>query len=266
MSWPNRARCAARRLTLCAAGSCLIWAAACGGHSPTAPAPGPADLLSEQVATPNHVFHFAQGDRIEAEWQEAYHEWAVGALGIAPGRQIHFHKYRSRSHMGIVMGVASTNAYADPVGYAIHTIWPTDNHEVVHLYSSAWGSPVALFGEGFAVAHQVNPMKGDFVAKWSGTPVHDLARQFRLEGRLLRLDQIAHSSGFRQFDDGVTYPEAGSFVRYLIDTRGLERMKAIFSRVRAGDSADRVRQHVQAVYGASLADLEAEWLAFLDRR
>jgi hypothetical protein len=223
-------------------------------------------LLSEQVETANHVYHFSQGDTIDVEWQEAYHRWATEALGVVIPRRIEYHKYRSRGHMGRIVGVSNTNAYADPVGYSIHTIWPTDNHEVVHLYSSTWGSPVALFSEGFAVAHQVNPVTGDFVPKWSGTPLHDLAARFRREGRLLQLNQIAHSNGFRQFDDGVTYPEAGSFVRHLIDMRGLDSMKALFSRLSANDSADRVRQQVQAVYGNALEDLEAAWLGFLDGR
>lgn len=253
----------AGRLAVCSAALCLATAS-CGGNSPTAP--GPADVLSEQVETAHHVYHFSQGDTIDVQWQEAYHLWATEALGVVTTRRIQYNKYRSRGHMGQIVAVSNTNAYADPVGYSIHTIWPTDNHEVVHLYSSAWGSPVALFSEGFAVAHQVNPVRGDFVPKWSGTPLHDLAARFRREGRLLALTQIAHSNGFRQFDDGVTYPEAGSFVRYLIDSRGLEPMKAVFARLSANDSADRVRQQVQGVYGSTLGDLEAGWLTFLDGR
>jgi hypothetical protein len=253
-----------RRFAIGSAGFLVMAVTACGGNSPSAPTAG--DLLSEQVETASHVYHFAQGDQIDVQWQEAYHLWATAALGVAPSRRIQYYKYRSRSHMGQIVGVSTTNAYADPVAYAIHTIWPTDNHEVVHLYSSAWGSPVALFSEGFAVAHHVNPVSGDFVPKWSGTPIHDLAGQFRRQGRLLRLGQIAHTSGFRQFDDGVTYPEAGSFVRYLIDARGLDAMKSLFSRLVAGDSADRVRQQVQAVYGVTLDSLEADWLTFLDGR
>ena len=49
-------------------------------------------------------------------------------------RRITYNKYFHRAHMGEVSGVSNTNVYADAASFAIHTIWPRDNHEVVHLY------------------------------------------------------------------------------------------------------------------------------------
>lgn len=202
---------------------------------------------------------------MDAEWQEAYYSWASSVLGVSPSRRIEYRKYRDRQHMGRLTGNFSTNGYADAASFTVHTVWPTDNHEVVHLYSLEWGMPVALFSEGFAVAHSTNPAAGDFRAKWNGTPVHDAARQLRASGRLIAIVELATTTSFRRFDANVTYPQAGSFVRFVIDREGLDRMKVLFSRLGANDPLDRVQSAVQDVYGQTLQTLEARWLDELGR-
>jgi hypothetical protein len=211
-----------------------VLAAACG-ESPVAP--DSASALTERVETASYVFRFASGDSVDMAWQEAYHAWAIKELGLASVPRITYNKYRSRQHMGEVVGVSNTNAYADVAAYAIHTIWPTDNHEVVHLYSSAWGSPVALFSEGLAVAYSTNPPAGQLVPRWHSEPVHTIAARFRAQGTLIPIARLAETRGFRSFDPNVTYPEAGSFVRFLVDRWGLAPMRQIY----AGPSCQRLR-------------------------
>src|SRR5262245_34012188 len=238
-------------------------AAGCGSGSPIAPSG--TNGLTETIARPGITFHCSSADSVQADWQEQYDAWLMGVLDVHPTQTITYNKYRNRTHMGEVIGVSNTNGFAEPSTFTIHTIWPTDNHEVVHLYSSTFGSPVALFNEGFAVAHSTNPPNGDFVAKWSGTPVHDLARQFRASGRLIALDSLAETNGFRGFDPNVTYPESGSFMRFLIDTYGLDRVKRLFAAGTPNDTRDVSGRAFVSVYGMTLADAERAWWASLDR-
>lgn len=256
MAISTRSRVTATRAVLLIA--IFVSETNCGGHSPSSPSS--VDVLSERVDTSHFVFLYSSGDHVDTVWEEAFYAWVVEALGAHPPKKIEYRKYRDRQHMGRLTGNSNTNGYADAAAFAIHTIWPTDNHEVVHLYSLEWGSPVALFSEGFAVAHSTNPLGGDLRAKWNGTPVHDAARQLRDAGRLVAIADLATTASFRRFDPNATYPEAGSFVRFLIDSRGLDRMKAIFGQLTADDTQARVEQVVSAVYGVSLSDLEAEWL------
>jgi hypothetical protein len=242
--------------------TCLV--VGCGSGSPTSPSP--ASLLTETIDRPGISFHFAAGDSVKADWQEQYDAWVTAAIEVSPSRTITYNKYRDRAHMGQVIGVSNTNGFAEPSTFTVHTIWSIDNHEVVHLYSSTFGSPVALFNEGFAVAHQMNPPSNDFVAKWSGTPVHDLARQFRSAGRLIALDSLVETSGFRNGDPNVTYPESGSFMRFLIDTYGLDRVKRLFAAGTPTDSRDVSGRAFSSVYGMTLADAERAWWGFLDGR
>lgn len=246
----------------------VIWlglfalaAGGCGG-SPASPSPA-RETLALVGETPNYIHRASAGDTIDAAWQERYHVWATAALGVTPPRKITYNKYKSRVHMESVVGVGNANAWADRDAYAIHTISPVDNHEVVHLFTSAWGTPVALINEGMAVAFQVDPGR-DLTPRWSGTPLHDLARQFRQQGRLVALAQLTETASWRSQDSNVAYPESGSFVRWLIDAHGLDRVRALYARAAgSNESAEGVRASFAAVYGLSLDELERAWLGFL---
>lgn len=240
----------------------LLASVACGG-SPTGPST--ATPLSRSIETKAFLFRYADGDRVDAGWQQAYHEWAVAALQVSVTRQIVYNKYTSRTHMGDLTGSYTTNAYADPATFEIHTLWPVDNHEVVHLYSSLFGRPVALWSEGLAVALQVNPVTGDMVARWSGTSVDDLARQFRASDRLVPIASLLSTGDFRRFDPNVTYPEAGSFVRYVLNEHGLEALKLLFGMGQPTDSAAVVRGQFEAVYRRPVEQVERDWLDMLAR-
>jgi hypothetical protein len=240
----------------------LAAAAAHCGDSPTSPSPT-TQALPQIGETANYILRASAGDAIDSAWQERYHAWATATLGVTPPTKITYNKYTSRAHMQSVVGVGNTNAYADPNAYAIHTIWSIDNHEVVHLFTSAWGNHVALVNEGLAVAFQIDPAR-DLTPRWSGTPLHDLTRQFRQQGRFVPLAGLAETASWRTQDPNVAYPESGSFMRWLIDEYGLDRVRALYARAAGpNEAAAGVRASFAAVYGQSLETLEQAWLAFL---
>jgi len=239
-----------------------LIAARCGSSSPTSPS-STGQTLPAAGESAHYIFRASDGDSVNPTWQERYHEWLTATLGEAPRQKIVYNKYTSRAHMQSVIGVGNTNAWADPAAYAVHTIWPIDNHEVVHLLTSGWGSPVALVNEGLAVAFQIDPAR-DLVPRWSGVPLHDLTRQFRQQGRFVPLAALTETASWRSQDSNVAYPESGSFIRWLIDAYGLDRIRALDVRAAGpNESAAGVRAAFAAVYGQSLDDLERAWLALV---
>ena len=243
-----------------------VATSSCGG-SPTGPSPTGGSSTSQSLPlvgeTANYTFRAAAGDTVNTEWQESYHAWLETALGERARQKIVFNKYTSRSHMQSVIGVGNTNAYADPAAYAIHTIWPLDNHEVVHLLTSSWGSAGALVNEGIAVAFQIDPAR-DMTPRWSGVALHDLTRQFRQQGRFVPIAGLTETTAWRSQDPNVAYPESGSFMRWLVDQYGLDRVRALYPRIGgSNEPAARVRAAFEAVYGQSLDELERAWLAFV---
>lgn len=237
----------------------VVVAGACGGSSPTSPS---SDPLSEQLVTDHYVFHYAPGDSVDSAWQEAFHQWAVAELGVTPPR-ITYNKYRDRAHMSALTG-HNSNGFAELPLNTLHTISRREAHEAVHVMVASWGYPVALLVEGLAVAYVTNPPAGDFVPKWSGTPIHDAARQFRASGQLIPLASITETAAFRTRNELITYPESGSFVRFLIDRDGIDAMRRLFGSMPGEAPLATVRAAFENVYGYSLDEAEARWLKFLD--
>jgi hypothetical protein len=258
---PSRVRTSAighRPSNTAAIAAVVLFAAACGAQHPTAPSS--ADALSRRIVTAHFVFRLAENDNVDVAWQETYHAWAAAQLGVDPP-SIEYNKYRNRAHMGAITGNGNTNGYAEPSSLKLHTIWPTDNHEVVHVYAGPWGFPVALFVEGLAVAYSTNPAASDFVARWNSTPVHELARRFRASGQLPAIADLAETNAFRGRDAGITYPVAGSFVRFLVDTEGIGQMRRLYGAMTNQASLSTVRTAFQQIYGFSLEEAERRWIA-----
>lgn len=236
-------------------------ALACGG-SPVGPTASEPLALERRIETAAFEYRFSGSDSVDVAWQEAYHVWATAALGVAP-RRIVYNKYLSRQHMAEHTGIGNTNAYADPQRYEIHTLWARDNHEVVHLYSLEWGFPSALWTEGLAVAYQVDPQGADLVPRWNRVALHDHARHFLAQGRLVPIRELLTTSGFRRQDSNLAYPVAGSFMQYLLGTCGLEGIKRLYRSGGPDDSVDSLRAQFEAACGRSIEDVESAWRAML---
>jgi hypothetical protein len=240
-----------------------VWLAACGSDTPTGPSSTPSLPLVRETAT-MRIYH-ESGDTVDVEWQEAYNAWVTARLGMQPPK-VEYRKYQSREAMGRYTGNYNTNGFAEPDQWRLHTIWPRDNHEIVHLYTAPVGRPSDFFNEGLAVAFQTDPAIGRFDAWFNGIEVHAACRDYLRDGRLpLPVADYATTSAFRSIPDQVlSYRYAGSFVRFLVDRYGLP---VTLDFVRGGGGRDEslaaIRARAATVFGRSLDGLESEWLAFL---
>jgi len=219
--------------------------------------------LSLTLETANFIFHYSPGDYIYSDRQEAFGSWAISLLVINIPKKIDYYKYKDYDQLRRIWGT-SGYAWADTETLSIHHYVPWDNHECVHLLTYLIGRPSDFFNEGITVGLSTDPYNGDFEGKWYGMSVHYWGKRFKDEGTLIPLNDLLESNDFRRYESGITYPESGSFVRYMIDTYGMSRMKSIFQTVNYGDSKDEIKQKFQSVYGISIDQAEAEWLLFLD--
>jgi len=232
-----------------------------GGSSPTAPDPGQETApLSLSLETASYVFHYSEGDGVDAERQEALHEWATAQLGVAPGRKVQYFKYRSLAHMGSLTGRIA-NGWADPEAFEVHSIFRWNAHEAIHVYSALIGRPSDFFNEGLAVAMATDPLAGIYVPRWNGISVHTWARQHA--STLLPLESMVTTPDFRSLDDATSYPQAGSFVAYLIETHGIGAVASLFAAGTRDDSKGRILSDFQRSFGVSLEQAERDWRGFL---
>ncbi len=157
-----------------------------------------------------------------------------------------------------MMGAANTYIAKPWRGevYLQHDVFPHPvlAHELAHVVArrfargpfgvtSRWGVPIPGLIEGAAVA-----------AAWQGesdTSAHEWSRAMLDAGLLPPLERVL-GLGFYGYAAGTSYTAAGSFVRWLIETRGVARFRDVYR------DADFDR-----AYGAPLASLEAGWRAYL---
>jgi len=144
---------------------------------------------------------------------------------------------------------------------------PRLRHEMAHVFAGAfgdrwfgislawrWHGPLplpALAGglvEGIAEA-------ADYGAAEDQSTIHQEAAAMIAAGQAPPLEAVM-GAGFSGQAGPRAYTVAGSFCRFLLETRGAEALRKVYQS--AGDFA--------GVYGAPLAALEVEWRAFLKRQ
>lgn len=234
-------------------------------ESPTSPSSTNALPLVRETASMRY-FH-EPGDTIDVDRQEVFNAWALGRLGVQPPQPVEYRKYFSREAMGRYTGNASTNGYAEPERWRFHTIWPYDNHEVVHVYTAMIGRPSDFFNEGMAVSFQTDPARGDFTVRFNGQQVHEACRVYLAGGTLpLPLSRYVTTDGFRGIQDSVmSYRMAGSFVLYLTEHFGLPAVLGFFRGGARDESLATTRARLQAALGVTLEEVESGWLETLRR-
>lgn len=220
--------------------------------------------LSQSLESTHFEYRLAEGDYIDTVWQEKYHRWLLDTLDITLNEKLVYNKYRDRNHLKQHTG-RTTNGFAEAGTPTFHTIWHADNHESVHsVVTLTIGHPPALFNEGIAVAHQADyGLYPEFEPRWNGRDFHALSKGYR-NSDLPQLESLIESSSFFEFDTNMTYPVAGSFTRYLIDTRGIERLKEFISDSDFYQPMPTTKSRFLEVYGLSLDEAWNEWLVFLD--
>ncbi len=225
---------------------------------------GPSSIhrpLNQRLETLDITFHFAEGDSVNAEYQQAFHDWAVRHLGISMPQRLRYYKYLDNDHMRELTG-QPYGSWADVERYAIHSVELQQGHEAIHVYSYAIGWPSDFFTEGIAVALDLNPFTGEEVP-FFGAPVHTLCHNWLEEGSLYPLWDIVANDGFGGRRWTQTYPQAGSFTQFLMAEFGLDTLKSLFRAVDDYDSTETILRAFESVYGLPLGEAERLWHTFL---
>ncbi|MGE5445464.1 MAG: hypothetical protein ACM3SR_12825 [Ignavibacteriales bacterium] len=178
--------------------------------------------------------------------------WITSWSGDTPTPKIRPYIYPDIETRKKLIGAGETTI-ANPIHREIHLVYdsfpnPVLKHELTHVMSSEFGmkvlriSPKIGLIEGLAVA-----------ADWSSgelTP-HEWSKAM-IEAKIAPDIKEIVGIGFWHAPPQKSYMVMGSFVRYLIDTYGIEKFKTVY---RTGNFS---------IYGKSLDGLIADWKTFLD--
>ncbi|MBI5881672.1 MAG: hypothetical protein HZB91_00975 [Elusimicrobia bacterium] len=138
--------------------------------------------------------------------------------------------------------------------FEIHTVFPRDNHEIIHVLLFEKGLPLAMWAEGIAVCRS---------GSWHGKRLAEAARTV-VESRA-SLASLLDDTRFRA-DEMVSYPLAGAFAEFLIERHGIGAFLDSYEGLaRSGPDVSRagIDQVLLAVYGESFKRSESlfrRWL------
>lgn len=187
---------------------------------------------------------------------------------VEPDRPITVYQFPSAEEKKALVGAGNT-LYAKPWTREIFVQgeqFPSRRlrHEMAHVFAASFGDPV--FGVAFRWRWK-GPLPvprlasgliegiaeaADFTDPDGGSTTHQEAAAILADGRGAPLRDLM-GAGFSTLSGARAYTLAGSFCRFLLDTRGAEKLKAIYQS--AGD--------FPGVYGTTLDSLETEWRRFL---
>jgi len=176
------------------------------------------NVLTKIKTTSRFTYYMSIDDSVQIERNDAFCSWLLNKLKIELDGRIIYYKYKDTNQKYQLMG---SNGNALVIDNRIHTILDYDNHELVHvLVGQYYGNPPKLFGEGIAVAHQVNPMVGDYVPKWGRRPIDSIALDYNLKSQIPSIDSLLSFNQFFHYPENITYPISGSYVKYLLSSFG----------------------------------------------
>jgi tetratricopeptide (TPR) repeat protein len=226
--------------------------------------------LAEQLGgvrdTPHFRLHYPRGMNRQAlerlmRDMEFRHTQLSQFLGGAPSEQIRVYVYRNEGEKQALVGAGRTQ-FAKPWRYELHINdrpFPHTSlhHELAHVMAAPFGGgpfrvttrlglwPLMGVIEGFAVAAD-DPIQGELT-------LHQWAAGMRRQKLAPDMRKLMGTEGFYQSAPARAYTVAGSFLRYLADTYGAQKVRVLYAR------AD-----FRQAYGRSLDELVTEWERFLD--
>ncbi|MEC7983583.1 MAG: hypothetical protein VX278_00385, partial [Myxococcota bacterium] len=177
------------------------------------------------------------------------------------GRKIEIYIYPSAEVQFRLMGSRNTFV-ARPWTHQVHLRWDgyTDSvlaHEVAHIFTAPFGrGPLKMAGKG-AFLIDTGMVEGIAVAAdWRPEDLnpHLASAALRKMNKAPDLRSLFSAGGFWAQPSGKAYTMTGSFVRWLVEAKGIEPYKTLY---RSGD--------FQKAYERDAAFLIMEWERYLDQ-
>lgn len=230
------------------------------------PEPPPVDFTWAVSDTPGFRFNYVAGTEAERDLAGIAAMAQSGLARIAPTLHITLDEQLTYYFTPRVFwqggatyaGKTILLSYLDR-NYTTVETWTYFTHEGTHALAQNLiqpkdeGGPDGVLVEGLAV--------------WASgghydiEPIDDWAAVIAGSDRYIPLAEL-RAGPFYDFQHEISYLEAGSFVKFLIERGGLATFKELYGQ--ATGQLEHDEALVQRLYGTTYARLDEEWLAYLD--
>jgi hypothetical protein len=167
-------------------------------------------------------------------------------LGGLPSMRLQAYIVSSRSKAKDLVGFETNGTAFETAAIMVHNenTSAVSAHEPCHVWTShLWGQARERWiNEGLAVYSDDH---------WRGLPLHLVAKWLLDQRKLAPMKELAKKSWSNDYSDMVTYPQLGSFVKFVYEKYGRDAVKTFWQR-----GAGQARKAT----GKPLAELEKDWL------
>lgn len=220
----------------------------------------------------HYVFHYFKGSLAEKDInkivkiQEQSHRKILRILELKNKKTIKYYFYPSRKIKEKLMGddgygnaiwleISKKKEVSESKRFEIHVIYNNKckligEHEDTHLLSLPWGVAIFLFCEGLA----------EFISeKWHDRDTDSWAREYLEKDKLYSVDFLISNKNWDKVDDMIAYPQAGSFVRYLVNTYEMEKFRVVYKKLSRNKKVQENIDIIEKSYSKSIKGLEEDW-------
>jgi len=239
------------------------------------------DYLAEKnwiiKRSPFYIFHYFKNSLAEKEInqiikiQESAYKKILKNLKLKNKRKIRYYIYPSEEIKERLMGDSGNgNAIWIEIKkekenwkskkIEVHCIYSNKvkcigEHEDTHLLSLLLGVATFLFSEGLA----------EFMSeKWDQKDIDFWTKKYLKRNKLYSLEFLIDNKNWNKINEAIVYPQAGSFVRYLIKIYGLEKFKEVYKNLSRNKTTKQNIKVIKKIYFKSIRELEENWKEYLD--
>ncbi len=212
--------------------------------------PEPIDW--ETATTKNFVFHWLPGHPMpdgSRESQQAIFDSMARRLGLEPQIVINYYFYPDTTTIRDMLSLKGYQ-YVSWDDLEFHSINPNDNHEIVHFMTDPIGRPPRALAEGtvFWLHDDVD-----------GVTVDEAMKRLIKADAFPPLRNLLDYNLFMSLEPQISMPCAASFVGFLVDQFGIEKLMEFYAAINGMNSYDAVAMATNKVYEVPLDELEAAW-------
>jgi hypothetical protein len=214
----------------------------------------------KQLKTKHYIFNYFSDSIAEKELkkivnrQEKEYKSILAYLGLNNRKKIKYFLYPGNTTKAKNVG-DDGNANTIRNKFEIHAVYNNEvkcigAHEDTHLLSLPLGLSVKLFREGLA----------EFMSKtWHGQPHNFWVRKYLIENKIPDLSVIIDDGEWDKINDLVSYPCAGSFVKFLIRKFGKEKFFELYKNMNPKKKPQNNLKKVFEITGKTIFELQKEW-------
>lgn len=216
-------------------------------------------ILTEKTETEHfEIFYLVGTDKDKVKLAAFEHEYYYSLLSdeleIYP-KKISSYLFKNREQKRKYFGAGNADVakpWLNQIYLEVEGYGNTLKHELVHIFGASIGTTPFKVAknvnfamiEGFAMAYE-----NDFDEK----PVHYAAKMAKENEYNIALGNLFSGFSFFSVNSSMAYTYAGSFVKYLNDKYGMDKVKKLYSTL-----------DFEGIYNKSINELDQEYNIFLD--